>query len=172
MRADGCQRLWQPATSPAPRPMELVRCIRLGELRGLVPIPYVALQARDMALREISFLGHQSTLPASGPVPWVCQESAPPEPPKPRLFESAAPSRPATTAGAPRRRTSTGLGATSSSTASATPPRWVPALTITPPERIRYPAGARRISLPSGSGGVLHGSGKMIVHWLRRIQSP
>jgi hypothetical protein len=44
MKADGCQRLWQPATSPAPRPMEAVRCIRLGELRGLVPIPYVALQ--------------------------------------------------------------------------------------------------------------------------------
>ena len=44
MRAEGCQRLWQPATSPAPRPMEAVRCIRMGELRGLVPIPYVALQ--------------------------------------------------------------------------------------------------------------------------------
>ena len=44
VRADGRQRLGQPATSPAPRPMEAVRCIRLGELRGLVPIPYVALQ--------------------------------------------------------------------------------------------------------------------------------
>ena len=62
-----------------------VRCIRLGALRGLVPIPYVALQ--DMATREASPLGHHSTLPAGGRVPWVCQESGPPEPPKPRLLD-------------------------------------------------------------------------------------
>jgi integron integrase len=38
-----------------------------------------------MAIREASPLGHDSTLPAGGRVPWVCQESGPPEPPKPRL---------------------------------------------------------------------------------------
>jgi len=59
----------------------------LGDLRGLVPIPYVALQ--DMAIRDTSPLGHHSTLPAGGGrrVPWVCQESDPPEPPKPRLLD-------------------------------------------------------------------------------------
>ena len=40
-----------------------------------------------MAIREASPLGHHSTLPASGRVPWVCQESCPPEPPKPRLLD-------------------------------------------------------------------------------------
>jgi len=40
-----------------------------------------------MAIREASFLGHHSTLPAGGRVPWVCQESGPPEPPKPRLLD-------------------------------------------------------------------------------------
>ena len=59
-----------------------------------------------MAIREASPLGHQSTLPAGGRVPWVCQESDPPEPPKPRLLDpSATPSRPATTVGALRKPT-------------------------------------------------------------------
>jgi Phage integrase, N-terminal SAM-like domain len=42
-----------------------------------------------MAIREPSSLGHHSTLPAGGGrrVPWVCQESDPPEPPKPRLLD-------------------------------------------------------------------------------------
>jgi integrase-like protein len=40
-----------------------------------------------MAIREASFLGHHSTLPAGGRVPCVCQESGPPEPPKPRLLD-------------------------------------------------------------------------------------
>jgi integrase len=40
-----------------------------------------------MAIREASPLGHHSTLPAGGRVPWVCQESAPPEPPKPRPLD-------------------------------------------------------------------------------------
>ena len=40
-----------------------------------------------MAIREASPLGHHSTLPAGGRVPWVCQESGPPEPPKPRLLD-------------------------------------------------------------------------------------
>jgi integron integrase len=40
-----------------------------------------------MALREASPLGHHSTLPAGGRVPWVCRESGPPEPPKPRLLD-------------------------------------------------------------------------------------
>jgi site-specific recombinase XerD len=40
-----------------------------------------------MAIREASPLGHYSTLPAGGRVPWVCQESGPPEPPKPRLLD-------------------------------------------------------------------------------------
>ena len=57
----------------------------MGALRGLVPIPYVALQ--DMAIREASPLGHHSTLPAGGRVPWMCQESGPPEPPNPRLLD-------------------------------------------------------------------------------------
>jgi integron integrase len=67
--------------------MEAVRCIRLEELRDLVPIPYVPLRIRDMAIREASPLGHHSTLPAGGRVAWVCQESGPPEPPKPRLLD-------------------------------------------------------------------------------------
>jgi site-specific recombinase XerD len=33
-----------------------------------------------MAIREASPLGHHSTLPAGGRVPWVCQESGRPEP--------------------------------------------------------------------------------------------
>jgi hypothetical protein len=40
-----------------------------------------------MAIREASPLGHHSTLPAGGRVPGVCQESGPPEPPKPRLLD-------------------------------------------------------------------------------------
>ena len=41
-----------------------------------------------MAIREASPVGHHSTtLPAGGRVPWVCQESGPPEPPKPRLLD-------------------------------------------------------------------------------------
>jgi integron integrase len=40
-----------------------------------------------MAIREASPLGHHSTLPAGGRVPSVCQESGPPEPPKPRLLD-------------------------------------------------------------------------------------
>ena len=40
-----------------------------------------------MAIREASPLGHHSTLPAGGRVPWVCQESGPPVPPKPRLLD-------------------------------------------------------------------------------------
>jgi len=40
-----------------------------------------------MAIREASSLGHHSTLPAGGRVPWVCQESGPPEPPKLRLLD-------------------------------------------------------------------------------------
>jgi len=59
----------------------------LGDLRGLVPIPYVASRTQDMAIREASPLGHHSTLPAGGRVPWVCQESGAPEPPKPRLLD-------------------------------------------------------------------------------------
>src|SRR5258705_5731011 len=44
-------------------------------------------RTRDMAIREASPLGHHSTLPAGGRGPWVCQESGPPEPPKPRLLD-------------------------------------------------------------------------------------
>jgi hypothetical protein len=66
MMADGCQRLWQPATSPAPRPMEAVRCIRWGELRGLVPIPYVALQDTRHGHPGGNPSGHHSTLPDGG----------------------------------------------------------------------------------------------------------
>jgi hypothetical protein len=84
MRADGRQRLWQPATSPAPRTMEAVRCIRLGELRAWCRSHMLPSRTRDMAIREASPLGHHSTLPAGGHVPWVCQEGSPPEPPKPR----------------------------------------------------------------------------------------
>jgi hypothetical protein len=40
-----------------------------------------------MAIREASPLGHHSTLPAGGRVPWVCQEGGPPEPPKPRFLD-------------------------------------------------------------------------------------
>jgi hypothetical protein len=40
-----------------------------------------------MAIREASSLGHHSTRPAGGRVPWVCQESGSPEPPKPRLLD-------------------------------------------------------------------------------------
>jgi integron integrase len=40
-----------------------------------------------MAIREASPLGHHSMLPAGGRVPRVCQESGPPEPPKPRLLD-------------------------------------------------------------------------------------
>ncbi len=40
-----------------------------------------------MAIREASSLGHHSTLPAGGRVPWVCQESDSPDPPKPRLLD-------------------------------------------------------------------------------------
>ena len=40
-----------------------------------------------MAIREASPLGHHSTLPSGGRVPWVCQENGPPEPPKPRLLD-------------------------------------------------------------------------------------
>ena len=40
-----------------------------------------------MAIREASFLGHDSTPPAGGRVPWVCQWSGPPESPKPRLLD-------------------------------------------------------------------------------------
>jgi hypothetical protein len=55
----------------------------IADLRGLVLIPYGALQ--DMAIREASPLGHRSTLPADGDrrVPSMSQESGPPEPPKP-----------------------------------------------------------------------------------------
>jgi hypothetical protein len=67
--------------------MEAVRCSRLGELRGLVPIPYVALQDTRHGHPGASPLGHHSTLPAGGRVPWVCQEGGPPEPPKPRLLD-------------------------------------------------------------------------------------
>ena len=85
MRTDDCQPPLAAGHRPGPRAIESVRCIRLGALRGLVPIPYVALQ--DMAIREASPLGHHSTLPAGGRVPWACQESGPPEPPKPRLLD-------------------------------------------------------------------------------------
>ena len=86
MGADGCQFLWQPATVP-PSTDGGRLVYPIGDLRGLVPIPYVALQ--DMAIRDTSPLGHHSTLPAGGGrrVPWVCQESDPPEPPKPRLLD-------------------------------------------------------------------------------------
>jgi site-specific recombinase XerD len=40
-----------------------------------------------MAIREASPLAHHSTRPAGGRVPWVCQESGPPEPPKPRQLD-------------------------------------------------------------------------------------
>jgi integron integrase len=87
MRADGCQLLWQQPATVRPATDRVGRVYPLGDLRGLVPIPYVALQ--DMAIRETSPLGHHSTLPAGGGrrVPWVCQESDPPEPPKPRLLD-------------------------------------------------------------------------------------
>jgi hypothetical protein len=67
--------------------MEAVRCIRLEELRDLVPIPYVPPRTRDMAIREASPLGHHSTRPVGGRVPWVGRESGLPEPPKPRLLD-------------------------------------------------------------------------------------
>jgi integron integrase len=87
MRADGCQLLWQQPATVRPATDRVGRVYPLGDLRGLVPIPYVALQ--DMAIRDTSPLGHHSTLPAGGGrrVPWVCQESDPPEPPKPRLLD-------------------------------------------------------------------------------------
>ena len=67
--------------------MEAVRCIRLGELRDLVPIPYVALQDTRH--------GHPGGKPFRPPFdaarrrprPVGCQESGPPEPPKPRLLD-------------------------------------------------------------------------------------
>jgi hypothetical protein len=88
-----------------------------------------------MTIREASPLGHYPTLPAGGHVPWVCQEGGPPEPPTSRFL------------GRVRH-----ASASSSSTATATPPRWMPVLTITPRTGPDYHAGARRISWPSGSG--------------------
>jgi len=41
MRADGCQLLWQPVQS-GPRPIEPLPVYPIGDLRGLVPIPYAA----------------------------------------------------------------------------------------------------------------------------------
>ena len=99
-----------------------------------------------MAIREASFLGHHSTLPAGGSVPWVCQESGPPEPPKPRPLDRV------------RHAIETRHYSRGTEKACATPPRWVPALTITPPERTRYPGGAPYI-IALGLGGVLHGRG-------------
>ena len=59
--------------------MEAVWCIRLGDLRGLVPIPYVALQDTGCGP-----LGGKPSGPAGGGrrAPWVCQESDQSEPSK------------------------------------------------------------------------------------------
>ena len=84
VRADGRQLLWQPATVRLATDRAR-RVYPLGDLRGLVPIPYVALQ--DMAIREASPLGHHSTLPPAVVAAWVCQESDPSAPPKPRLLD-------------------------------------------------------------------------------------
>src|SRR5262245_3055169 len=46
-----------------------------------------ATDPRRIRPRNTGRLGHHSTLPAGGRVPWVCQGSGPPEPPKPRLLD-------------------------------------------------------------------------------------
>src|SRR6266481_4549467 len=46
--------------------MEAVRCIRLRELRGLMQIPYVALQDTRHGYPGGNPSGHHSTLPAGG----------------------------------------------------------------------------------------------------------
>jgi len=80
-----------------------------------------------MAIREASPNGHYASLPAGGDrrAPWACREAGPPRLRGPASSTaSARPFVPATTAGAPRRPALTGSDATSSSTASATRPRW------------------------------------------------
>ena len=104
-----------------------------------------------MAIREASFLGHDLRCPPAA-ASRGCARGRPPEPPKPRLLDRVRHA-------IETRRYSRGT--------EKAYVRWTKryiffhgkrhlaevggALTITPPERTRYPAGTRRISLPSGS---------------------
>ena len=81
--------------------MEAVRCIRLEELRDLVPIPYVPPRTRDMAIREANPLVHHSTRPAAAASRGCARRAAHLSLRSPvSSTASATPSRPAATAGA------------------------------------------------------------------------
>ena len=103
MRADGCQLLWQPVTvrpSTDRAPPGVSDWGLAGPGANPLRCALTGAGTQDMAIREASPLGYDSTLPAGGDRrgPRVCQESGP------------------------------------------------------PPERTRYPARPRRISLPSDQG--------------------
>ena len=95
MRADGCQLLWQPVQS-GPRPIEPLPVYPIGDLAGpgANPLccPLTGAGTQDMAIREASPLGYDSTLPAGGDRrgPRVCQESGPP-PGTDQISRAAAP---------------------------------------------------------------------------------
>ena len=126
-----------------------------------------------MTIREASFSGHDSTLPPGGPVPWVCQGSGPPESPTPRLLDRVRHA-------IEHRRYSRGTekayvhwtkryvlfhGKRHLAEMGAGPDYHAPGTD-------QMSRGDAPYIIALGLGGVLHGSGKMSVHRLRRIHSP
>jgi hypothetical protein len=130
-------------------------------------------RTRDLAIREASFLGHDSTLPAGGRVPWVCQGSGPPEPPKSRFLGRV---RHAIETRHYSRRTEKAHVYWTRRYIFLYGNRHPAEMDAGPDYHARgtdpISRGGAPYIIAVGLGGILHGSGKMIVHRLRRIHSP
>ena len=148
---------------------EAVRCIRLGELRGVVPISYVALQDTRH--------GHSGGKPfrlrfdaaRRRPRPVGVPESGPSEPPKPRLLDRVRHRDPPLRPGHREayvhwtKRYVFFHGKRHLAEMGAGPDYHAP-------RTDQMSRGDAPYIIALGLGGVLHG--KMSVHRLRRIHSP